>query len=323
MDANKRVEALEGEFKLIKGELKQTLASVRDYLLSLKLPPPGDVALLNAIDGEDKQTIVMSGALDHSSDVSYTQPTATPVTGGAGASPAAGEVVDSPAAGARGTPAAESSPGSPAYQPVVPGESVATEAGLLESPEGYVGLEGVGRTRNEDMLERHGRRTGGEFIEEVDQSTPRVNLLSNLIRWVANAKKEVGAEQLTTFLEVYGISGHLSPELKEIILHLVEITEPGSADASAADIWSRLILELHGILTGGDAPLHIVKPLWADDEGGAETGDKPEEKPGDKPLKLKLMLTDGGTNREFSIDLNPEAGGESSLRRPSTTSDNK
>lgn len=304
MDANKRVEALEGEFKLIKGELKQTLASVRDYLLSLKLPPPGDVALLNAIDGEDKQTIVMSGALDHRSDVSYTQPPPPPVIGDAGASPAAGEVVDSPAA-------VESSPGSLAYQPVASDESVAPEAGLLESPEGYVGLE------------RRGRRIGEEFREEVDQSTPRVNLLSNLIRWVANAKKEVGTEQLTTFLEVYGISGHLSPELKEIILHLVEITEPSSADASAADIWSRLILELHGILTGGDAPLHIVKPLWTGDEGGAETEDKPEEKPGDKPLKLKLMLSGGGTDREFSIDLNPEAGREGSPRRPSTTSENK
>ena len=226
-------------------------------------------------------------------------------------------MVDSPAA-------AESSPGSLAYQPVASDEPVAPEAEPPELPEGYLGLESAGRTRNEDMLGRHGRRTGEEFREEVDQSTPRVNLLSNLIRWVANAKKEVGAEQLTTFLEVYGISGHLSPELKEVILHLVEITEPGSADASAADIWSRLILELHGILTGGDAPLHIVKPSWADDESGAETEDKPEEKPGDKPLKLKLMLTDGGgTGREFSIDLNPEAGGEGSLRRPSTPSDNK
>ena len=39
MEVNKRLEVLEGEFKLMKGELKETLAGVRDYLQRVKLPP--------------------------------------------------------------------------------------------------------------------------------------------------------------------------------------------------------------------------------------------------------------------------------------------
>ena len=39
MDVNNKLDNLEGELKLIKGELKQTLIEVRDFLLNLKLPP--------------------------------------------------------------------------------------------------------------------------------------------------------------------------------------------------------------------------------------------------------------------------------------------
>ena len=39
MATDDRVKVLEGEFKLIKSELRQTLSSVRDFLLDIKLPP--------------------------------------------------------------------------------------------------------------------------------------------------------------------------------------------------------------------------------------------------------------------------------------------
>ncbi|MCX5998266.1 MAG: hypothetical protein NTU41_01385 [Chloroflexi bacterium] len=40
MELDKAVEALEGEFKLIKGQLKQTMVDVRDFLQAVKLPAP-------------------------------------------------------------------------------------------------------------------------------------------------------------------------------------------------------------------------------------------------------------------------------------------
>ncbi len=48
METDKRGETLESEFKLMKGELKQTLSSVREHLLNLKLPPSQEAALLAA-----------------------------------------------------------------------------------------------------------------------------------------------------------------------------------------------------------------------------------------------------------------------------------
>ena len=71
------------------------------------------------------------------------------------------------------------------------------------------------------------------------------------------------------------------------------------------------MLSLHGILTGGDAPLHPVTPFWKYDdiaaqidESGIADTDKAEQK--DMPVTLKLVFPNGdGKGKEFSIDLNP------------------
>ncbi|MFH1003279.1 MAG: hypothetical protein V1780_03965, partial [Chloroflexota bacterium] len=57
---------------------------------------------------------------------------------------------------------------------------------------------------------------------EVSRPAPQVNMLANLVRWVALARREIGNEQLPTFLDVYSFSENLSPELREIILGLAE-----------------------------------------------------------------------------------------------------
>ena len=58
MEVNKRLEALEGEFKLMKGELKKTLSGVRDYLQKVKLPPT-EVAI--PVTDADQQPAVIQG----------------------------------------------------------------------------------------------------------------------------------------------------------------------------------------------------------------------------------------------------------------------
>ena len=50
MSTEDRVKVLEGEFKLIKSELRQTLGSVRDFMLDLKLPPVQEDAHKDAMD---------------------------------------------------------------------------------------------------------------------------------------------------------------------------------------------------------------------------------------------------------------------------------
>jgi hypothetical protein len=151
-----------------------------------------------------------------------------------------------------------------------------------------------------------------DTTDDARLSVPKVNMLANLINWVARANKEIGRDQIPTFLEVYGISGHLSPELKEVILHLADITASEQDNASSTEIWSQAMLLLHGILTGGDAPLHPIIPSW-NNESDMEKPSAEEEiievdKSKEKSVKLKLVLPDDdGEDQEFCINLTPEA----------------
>jgi len=115
---------------------------------------------------------------------------------------------------------------------------------------------------------------------------------------------------MTTFLEVYGISGHLSPELKEVILHLVDITSEQSEGASTAEIWSQSMLSLHGILTGGDAPLHPIQiplPDVSDELKQNEEEIIEVDKSKDKPVKLKLVFpSSDGEEKEYCVNLTPD-----------------
>ncbi len=323
MEIDKRVETLETEFKLIKGELKQTIASVRDYLSDFKLPPAEEVALLAEMGGEEEQSSLRGDLALHSSTGSISvvedspHTVADPSNSSAGAtdyrtipsssntiSPSSGTVSPSFSIGIpRSTQAAEILSEEAIPHPVGQNTPFTPKT---ELPESHMEHGESAEARDEEFQEKD---EGEKLMEEISQSVPRVNLLANLVRWVSKAKKQLGDEQFPTFLEVYGISGHLSPELKEVILHLVDITEQQAADDNKADIWSQLILELHGILTGGDAPLHTVKPLWQDNDDEAQQADEAqaeEEIPKDKPIKLKLVFSNGdGKDKEFSINLSP------------------
>lgn len=148
---------------------------------------------------------------------------------------------------------------------------------------------------------------------DINQGTPRVNMLANLINWVARAKKEIGDELLPTFLDVYGVSGHLSLELKEVILHLAERTREQTEPCTDAEVWSSAMLSLHGILTGGDAPLNPAIPCWSDalntDEQDEEIIEVDKQ---DKHIKLKFVLPGvNGKEKEYCLDLTPENDGNS------------
>jgi hypothetical protein len=93
---------------------------------------------------------------------------------------------------------------------------------------------------------------------------------------------------------------------------MADLTSVQPEDASTSAIWGQLILSLHGILTGGDAPLHPVKPFWND--GGSEIQPMEDdvietevEKVKDTPAKLKLVLpSSNGKSQEFCINLSPD-----------------
>ncbi|MFC1964152.1 hypothetical protein ACFLV1_02085 [Chloroflexota bacterium] len=322
METGKRLEMLEGELKLMKGEVKETLSSVRDYLQKAKVPSQ-DTILIPASDNEPRGPIIVPGRIS----VSGADSPQASVSGGAAASAAAAPapaapVVQAPSMADSIPVMSETQPSVAAGGiPVMPADSYEAEDSIEDIGTGETmsfGAPPAPRARAPEpppypefaSIPEEVPGWDGQDRIELGPSAPQVNLLANLIRWVASARGEIGSEQLATFLEVYGVTGNLSQELKEVILQLLEISAAQPQDASVADVWSRLILELHGILAGGGAPLQPAKffGIESKDEEELEELKAEEEKPRYQPLKLKLVYPQGdGTEKEFTIDVNPEA----------------
>jgi hypothetical protein len=238
MEIENRVEGLEGEFKLIKGEVKQSLTDIRDYVLEGK-PVPQAAPLEEEPLREVPPVRQMGTRPTDASKPSEEQPEYERLE----------EIVDEDLPGT-----SEQAPFDqlPPFQEEPPQEEPPPEKTDSLPPEDYKPSEKQPEPEQfEDKVEEKLPQPIKEekMTEKASRSMLQANQLPNLIRWVSIAKKEIGASQLPTFLEAYGVRGHLSAELKEIILHLAAVVSEQSSDASPADVWSRLTLELHGILT--------------------------------------------------------------------------
>ena len=319
MESEKQLQTIEEELKLLKGELKQTLSSVRDYLLNMELPTSEFSTILAALGDGGDQTVNMKGtfSLPPESD-SKDEPEDKPKDETEHEpSESEGENV-SEKEDSGSAQAAEGKETHISDEEELPAEDEITES--EEVPELEETMEEMEDTFDEEEplmpdselpLDEEQQIEYEKISSELSKSVPKVNLLANLISWVSLARKEIGDEQLPTFLEVYGISGHLSPELKDVILHLAEITTEKPGDRNMAEVWSNSMLSLHGVLTGGDAPLNPVRPHWneIDEELGPEEYEISEmqEEPEEPPVKLKLVFPNGdGKGKEYCIDLTPE-----------------
>ncbi len=320
MVAEKRLETLQEEIKLLKGELKHSLASVRDYLLNSELPS-ADLSNLSCFYGEGEQKISMKSITD-SNNAATAGALANDVMD---LSDAAVEEPDMPLDDEdlidlapethEDKPASEEPETSqetitdPYEEPFTNEEEPIVEEEVEEEPVNPRAAT-LGETLPEEVIEEEVPLDYERTVDAVP-TTPKVNMLANLITWVARAKKDIGYEQLPVFLEVYGLSGHLSLELKEAILHFAEITAERPDVPGDAETWSQAMLTLHGILTGGDAPLHPVIPSWAQPSAEELIVEEDElievNRPPETPMKLKLVLPGvDGQSKEFCIDLTPE-----------------
>jgi hypothetical protein len=332
MEAEKKLDTIEEEMKLLKGELKQSLASVRDYLLNMELPSSEFSTILAALgnEGGGAQKITIDGNIAN-----------TKGEGGEKFSDNLEEVTEEEIP----EPEDELSLDDDNIldQNAQPEDDLDqvddydSDSDMLETAESrddenIGGMDDLGGTDEQSdtedqeefftpdadkaraSLEEEPLMGYDKSATEMQPSTPKVNLLANLINWVARAKKEIGHEELSAFLEVYGISGHLSPELKEAILQLAEITAEQSDEANRAEVWSQTMLSLHGILTGGDAPLYPFKSTVFNTEEMVDEEEIIEvDKPKEEPVKLKLVFPNGdGKSREFCVDLTPDTTGDDS-----------
>ena len=343
-----RLDTLQDEIKLLKAEVKNSLASVRDYLLNMELPSSEFSTILAALAGDNadpqKMNVDSHVSGDKVGDMpqpDFTKEQPDNLADETGQPGEFEEMLDF-----EDTGNAEEAPENPPEENLIDeGENLPEQEILspeseeadeelsdeadeedilpedeLDEAEGDDSIE----DDNDELNEEEPELPLGEVqpmesnrdMNEVNRGIPKVNMLANLINWVARARQEIGYEQLPALLEVYGTSGYLSPELKDIIIHLAEIIKDNSEVATESEIWSESILSLHGILTGGDAPLNPVIPSWVDATDEAESLAEHEiievAKTKEKEAKLKLVFPGGnGKNKEFCINLTPEENGDS------------
>ena len=349
MPDDKRLENLSEEIKLLKGEIKNSLTSVRDYLLNMELPSSEFSTILAALSGDNGgQKVSLDGGLGNGPPPKNEEPMEEPeITADdlnqpppdeplidmeepenlLGEIPEDQEMVEEaveeepeeePAEEENELPQdqIEDSEELEEEQEQEEEEETEEETGETDEPEQIEDeIDECPEAENDDSglaLDTAAEEEQPMELErttaDTNQGTPKVNMLANLINWVARAKREIGDELLPTFLDVYGVSGHLSLELKEVILHLAERTKEKTEPCTDAEVWSQAMLSLHGILTGGDAPLYPTIPSWKEAFEGNDIEDEIiEVDKQDKPVKLKLVLPGiNGKGREYCLDLTPE-----------------
>jgi hypothetical protein len=366
MAVDDQVKVLEDEFKLIKSEVRQTLVSVRDFLLDMKLPPMQEepvvptqgLALSNDNESEKLPQNDQANSPQQPSNEN-----------GGGSTSGAGN--------------SDSSPLNEEVQDVVPEINNPVEEENIDMGNDME-MEDLQNLASEDS-EDNGMTSGdipsdiepekkNEKQEPVSQinskdnqsgivsSDSQINLLANLIRWVSIAKKEIGNEQLPAFLNVYSVGGNMSEEIKDVILHLAEVaTDPVSGNLEGAkapvvneeislcmeinslsgqlpedikksirrlteiliqqtvqrnkaDVWSKLLIELHGILSGNTATLQYLitresreaeqlkKEQEALEKAESLKAENAAPRKTAKPAKLRLVLP-GSDGSEQELDL--------------------
>ena len=271
MDDKERMQTLEDELKIIKGEIKQTLVDVRAFLMeqtspinerlqSVSLMPNTEEDESRDVGGFDQDTLGpgedMVKWLNSDSRGPFS-PQAEP--------PSSPDTPPQPHPRASEKPA-EAEPD----EPPVPEDSE-TEELTDEAPEPA--------TDSSEALEPEESRSE-EDMEEIDEvlsptaerfpaaggSTPEVNLIANLIQWVAMAKRLIGKDLLLSFLEVYGMAGATPKGLRQAITRIAEVVggdEPPANPENGPEAWSVLTLHLHGILSSAGATGRFLA-RWAD-----------------------------------------------------------
>jgi hypothetical protein len=383
-----QVKVLEDEFKLIKSELRQTLVSVRDFLLDIKLPPPEEV--LNPPQD--------MGRINEQSPA-VSQPDLPSFPGNQGFEggnngngrndQSGGPSRDNIDQSQHRTPEPVSDPfanlDNSSQMPSVsePEDSQGPE--LTDLPDFSQASDEAAEFEPEDTGITSGEMPGDEDDTDsettdteakenaemkVDERKPYgspVNMLANLVRWIAVAKREIGPEQLAAFLDLYSFSGNLSPEMKDVIIHLAQTSSDSivevrdmdrnrlindqinlyiqinslngqvpaelkenvrhltdqllqqSAYTNKANVWSQMLLELHGILSEGEAPMRQITDsirakkeaekkaeeeakAKAEAEQAAKAEEKQPVKKAARPAKLRLVLPSAdGQDQELEL----------------------
>ena len=89
-----------------------------------------------------------------------------------------------------------------------------------------LGKEPKGREEKEDKNEAESSPLG-KIEEEIKKSGKKIDLslVLMLARWAEEGIKRIGKKKVEGILEIYELAGHLPPDLKEILLKLIHLSD--------------------------------------------------------------------------------------------------
>ena len=277
MEVEERVQHIEGELTLIKGEIQQTLVELRDMVTKrgIEDPETGRTVFLHQMQNVagDPNT---PPRMDRSPD---------------------GDAPDQPQDQAQDEL----------------DEDGTLEQDNLDQPEAHqqdLGLEDAGQPPSEASLELDS--TTYDLIPDQDQQpfiefsepdgtvsfpaipgSPPVEIraldihsVANLLRWVGAARPRIGENQLGTLLEIYQLTGHLPASIEQLILQAAKLDaiadtcdQPGFTLEEYVDA----LLKLHAMVSslqyrGGGNQQGLLKPPFPEN-GGWPPGDGSHDSP--------------------------------------------
>ena len=283
MSLERKIETIEGEMGVMKGEIKQTLVDLREFIMRQGSPfASGEAGPVGGVPHSDLQRLLREAresareeatagirgevetirreaealrAEDLAVAAAPAEPPAPQLPPARPTAPAPQPALEETAAPARQTPA-EHGPGADRPR-VVRIQQTAAETptgGSVRQPDGQ-------ESQPETGGQESGRVTASSATAEPayaeQNATPfgplDANLLTNLMRWVGSVKRRLGASQLPGFLEMYKLTGHLPPVMEKLILHLAELD--ALPDESYDQIFTLddlmdSLLQLHAIVYG-------------------------------------------------------------------------
>lgn len=205
MSDQKKLEQLEDELKVMKNEIRQALLDIREHMLTRFMDPFNRPATAAAPQQADKIP-----GLEGSADRLLPDADQSPGLGSSmGTSPRKSPGADiSPRNGGSTSPAGH------------PAENIKAAPGKQNGhgSTGPASASGTRKEREESAVQES--QQGSEEEEPVDLVT-----IASLSRWVTSGMKRVGRERLEKIVGLYGLTGRISPLLKEVLTDLINLEE--------------------------------------------------------------------------------------------------
>lgn len=208
MELIERINALEGEVKLVKSEIKKVLIDLRETMNNSENPfahieaggPSVNIGWGGMVGPPSE------GVPDENNTVPEPVPAPTP------------EPVPKLATVPNPKPVPEVKAEPEAMGEIVPGsEPEVTPMDLASVP---------AKPEEKGLLQKIMMVTGGEAVEKID-----IQILTQLMKWTEGALSIIGKSKLNEILDLYERTGKLSQELKDTIYRIEDLSDVNSMKA--------------------------------------------------------------------------------------------